>query len=131
MSDAKPEPRSFEDIVKRLEVIAKQLENGNTKLEDAVKLFEEGVQLANTGKAELDRVLGGGLVPGSLVQLNAFTRADSSPSAKSRASFELANGPTSKRTLSGSCATYGFRPPIMSGARILMRLNWLGSAPAF
>ncbi len=44
----------FESIVARLEQIAKQLESGDTKLEQALALFEEGVRLAKLGNRRLD-----------------------------------------------------------------------------
>ena len=36
---------SFEEALEKLEKIVGQLESGQTKLEDAVKVYEEGVQL--------------------------------------------------------------------------------------
>jgi exodeoxyribonuclease VII small subunit len=53
MSDEKKEP-SFEQIVARLETIAKQLESGQPKLEEALGLFEEGVRLGKQGHQQLD-----------------------------------------------------------------------------
>jgi exodeoxyribonuclease VII small subunit len=50
----KKEP-SFEEIIARLEVIAKRLEAGDTKLEEALALFEEGVKLAKVGGDRLDQ----------------------------------------------------------------------------
>lgn len=41
------EKLSFEDALKRLESIVKELENGETPLNTSLKLFEEGVKLAN------------------------------------------------------------------------------------
>ena len=45
---------SFEAIVKRLEHIASELENGEPSLEDALNLFEEGVRLQKMGSERLD-----------------------------------------------------------------------------
>ena len=45
---------SFEQIVQRMESIAKQLEGGQVKLEVALALFEEGVRLSKVGTARLD-----------------------------------------------------------------------------
>ena len=36
---------SFEQALEKLEKIVNQLESGQTKLEDAVKVYEEGIQL--------------------------------------------------------------------------------------
>ncbi len=44
----------FETIIERLEVIAKKLEGGDTKLEESLALYEEGVGLAKAGTARLD-----------------------------------------------------------------------------
>ena len=38
----------YEDAVKRLEEIVKQLESGSCPLEDSIKLFEEGAALVKT-----------------------------------------------------------------------------------
>jgi exodeoxyribonuclease VII small subunit len=45
---------SFEEIVTRLEEIAQKLEAGDTDLERALELFEEGVKLARAGGDRLD-----------------------------------------------------------------------------
>ena len=37
---------SFEEIMKKLEVIANELENGNLNLEESIKKFEEGIKLS-------------------------------------------------------------------------------------
>jgi exodeoxyribonuclease VII small subunit len=50
---AEETPQSFEQILARLETIAKTLEGGNTKLEDALSLFEEGIRLAGAGNKRL------------------------------------------------------------------------------
>lgn len=45
---------SFEESLKKLEIIVDQLEKGDLTLEDSVKLFEEGVGLSAACKKELD-----------------------------------------------------------------------------
>ena len=37
---------NFEDIMKKLELIANELEKGNLNLDDSVKKFEEGIKLS-------------------------------------------------------------------------------------
>lgn len=37
---------TFEEALKRLEIIVRSLESGNTPLDDSIKLFEEGVKLS-------------------------------------------------------------------------------------
>ncbi len=44
----------IEDALAKLEGIAAQLERGDLSLEDAMKLFEEGLELAASTKRELD-----------------------------------------------------------------------------
>ena len=44
----------FEDCLQRLEKIVDQLEKGEIPLEQALKLFEEGIQLSNSCRKELD-----------------------------------------------------------------------------
>lgn len=44
----------FEDCLQRLETIVDQLEKGEIPLEQALKLFEEGIQLSNSCRKELD-----------------------------------------------------------------------------
>lgn len=53
MSEKTPE-MNFEDIVARLELIAKRLEKGDAKLEEALSLFEEGIRLSKIGTSRLD-----------------------------------------------------------------------------
>ncbi len=53
MAAATREP-TFEEIVQRLENIARQLESGDTELEKALALYEEGVKLAKSGGERLD-----------------------------------------------------------------------------
>ena len=50
----KKKESAFEEVIARLETIAKQLEGGDIKLEEALALFEEGVALAKAGKERLD-----------------------------------------------------------------------------
>ena len=44
----------FEDALGRLEKIVEQLEQGDTPLDEAIKLFEEGMQLARQCSKQLD-----------------------------------------------------------------------------
>lgn len=44
----------FEDCLQRLEKIVDELERGDLALEQALKLFEEGVQLSNSCRKELE-----------------------------------------------------------------------------
>jgi exodeoxyribonuclease VII small subunit len=48
----------FEDCLQRLEKIVNELEKGNVPLEQAIKLFEEGVQLSDSCRKELDAAEG-------------------------------------------------------------------------
>jgi exodeoxyribonuclease VII small subunit len=48
----------FEDCLQRLEQIVDELEKGNAPLEQALKLFEEGVQLSATCRKELEEAEG-------------------------------------------------------------------------
>ena len=45
---------TFEESLKKLEVIVDQLEKGDLPLEDSLKLFEQGVDLSAVCKKELD-----------------------------------------------------------------------------
>jgi exodeoxyribonuclease VII small subunit len=45
---------TFEESLKKLEVIVEQLEKGDLALEDSLRLFEEGVGLSAACKKELD-----------------------------------------------------------------------------
>ena len=49
---------SFEDRLTALETVVERLERGELTLEDSVRLFEEGVQLSNACKAELEKAEG-------------------------------------------------------------------------
>ncbi len=44
----------FEECIQRLEKIVDQLEKGEIPLEQALKLFEEGIELSNNCRKELD-----------------------------------------------------------------------------
>jgi exodeoxyribonuclease VII small subunit len=46
---------SFEDSIRRLGEIVETLEGGELPLEESLRLFEEGVKLARTSQATLDR----------------------------------------------------------------------------
>ncbi|HEY6970378.1 MAG TPA: exodeoxyribonuclease VII small subunit [Candidatus Angelobacter sp.] len=48
----------FEDCLQRLEQIVDELEKGNVPLEQALKLFEEGVRLSGTCRKELEEAEG-------------------------------------------------------------------------
>lgn len=48
----------FEDCLQRLEQIVDELEKGNVPLEQALKLFDEGVQLSATCRKELETAEG-------------------------------------------------------------------------
>ncbi|MGN6820896.1 MAG: exodeoxyribonuclease VII small subunit [Sphingomonas sp.] len=45
---------SFEDALKRLEEIVRQLESGEAKLDDAIRLYEEGTHLRQKCTERLD-----------------------------------------------------------------------------
>jgi len=46
--------RSFEESLARLEKIVKQLEDGELPLEEALRLFAEGVELSNVCNSQLE-----------------------------------------------------------------------------
>ncbi len=48
----------FEECLQKLESIVDQLEKGNLPLEQALKLFEQGVELSNNCRKELDEAEG-------------------------------------------------------------------------
>ncbi|WPX96161.1 exodeoxyribonuclease VII small subunit [Candidatus Bandiella euplotis] len=55
---------SFEDAMKRLEEIIKNLENGNVALESAIELYEEGIILQehcesrlNSAKLKIEKIV--------------------------------------------------------------------------
>lgn len=45
----------FEDKIKRIEEIVDTLDNGDTNLEDMLKLYEEGMKLAAESREFLDK----------------------------------------------------------------------------
>lgn len=47
--------KSFEQNMKELEEIVNQLENGETELEESLKLFEQGIKLAKSCQTILDK----------------------------------------------------------------------------
>lgn len=47
--------KSFEEALKRLEEIVRQMEQGNTSLEDSLRLFEEGTALVRQCGTQLDQ----------------------------------------------------------------------------
>jgi len=48
----------FEESLQRLEVIVKEMERGDLPLEQSLKLFEEGIALSGSCKAELEAAEG-------------------------------------------------------------------------
>jgi len=48
----------FEDCLQRLETVVQQLERGDIPLEQALKLFEEGVGLSDSCRRELEEAEG-------------------------------------------------------------------------
>lgn len=48
----------FEDCLQRLEKIVQELEKGEVPLEKSLTLFEEGVQLSNSCRKELEEAEG-------------------------------------------------------------------------
>lgn len=48
----------FEECLQRLEKIVQELERGDVPLEKSLTLFEEGVQLSNSCRKELDQAEG-------------------------------------------------------------------------
>jgi exodeoxyribonuclease VII small subunit len=48
----------FEDCLQRLEKIVDELERGSVPLEQALKLFEEGMQLSTSCRKELEQAEG-------------------------------------------------------------------------
>ncbi|HEX7287081.1 MAG TPA: exodeoxyribonuclease VII small subunit [Candidatus Angelobacter sp.] len=52
-----PVPK-FEESLERLEKIVDELEKGNVPLEQALKLFEEGMQLSSSCRKELEEAEG-------------------------------------------------------------------------
>ena len=54
MSEKKTEPKSIEEIFGRLESIISNLESGDIPLDKSLTLFEEGMTLAETCRAQLN-----------------------------------------------------------------------------
>jgi exodeoxyribonuclease VII small subunit len=52
--EAEPRPMSFEACLDELEKVVKELESGDLPLECALELFENGVQLGNTCRKQLE-----------------------------------------------------------------------------
>jgi len=52
--DTQIDDLSFEDALKRLEEIVRQLESGEAKLDDAIRLYEEGTRLRQKCTERLD-----------------------------------------------------------------------------
>jgi exodeoxyribonuclease VII small subunit len=48
----------FEECLRRLEVIVKEMEKGDLPLEESLKLFEEGVALSGSCRKELEEAEG-------------------------------------------------------------------------
>jgi exodeoxyribonuclease VII small subunit len=48
----------FEEHLTKLEAVVEQLERGDLTLDDSVRLFEEGMQLSQACKAELEQAEG-------------------------------------------------------------------------
>ncbi len=48
----------FEECLEKLETIVTHLEKGDIPLEQALKLFEEGIQLSNSCRKELEEAEG-------------------------------------------------------------------------
>ena len=53
-----PAEKTFEQAVARLEEIVKALDNGDLPLDEALKLFEEGVKLAGICSSQLSDAQG-------------------------------------------------------------------------
>ncbi len=49
---------TFEESLRTLEEVVERLERGELTLEESVRLFEQGLQLSNACKTELDRAEG-------------------------------------------------------------------------
>ncbi len=49
---------TFEDRLTALEAVVERLERGDLTLDESVRLFEEGVQLSNACKVELEKAEG-------------------------------------------------------------------------
>lgn len=51
-----PAQPSFEDSLKKLEAIVEKMESGDLKLEDSLKLFEEGMKLTKECSTRLSDI---------------------------------------------------------------------------
>jgi len=51
---AKGKELSFEEALKQLEAVVSRLESGETKLEESIRLFEEGMKLSGICQKRLD-----------------------------------------------------------------------------
>lgn len=49
---------TFEERLTALETVVERLERGELSLDESVRLYEEGVQLSNSCKAELEKAEG-------------------------------------------------------------------------
>ncbi|MGE5607283.1 MAG: exodeoxyribonuclease VII small subunit [Bacteroidota bacterium] len=56
--EGKPNERSFEEAIARLEEIVQRLETGNIALDESLNLFEEGIGLAKYCSERLDAAEG-------------------------------------------------------------------------
>lgn len=50
--------KNFEDRLERLEQLGNDIKRNDVKLEDALKIFEEGITLARGMEKELDKIEG-------------------------------------------------------------------------
>lgn len=53
---SKEQEQTFEEAMEKLEVIVKQLENGDVPLEQAIQLFQEGMNLSKICHDKLQKV---------------------------------------------------------------------------
>jgi exodeoxyribonuclease VII small subunit len=53
MTAKKSSKQTFEEAIKRLEEIVEKLEQGNVPLDEALNLYEEGIQLSRTCSEKL------------------------------------------------------------------------------
>ncbi|HEY6350263.1 MAG TPA: exodeoxyribonuclease VII small subunit [Candidatus Angelobacter sp.] len=76
----------FEDCLQRLEQIVDELEKGNVPLEQALKLFDEGVQLSATCRKELEEAEGKVEI---LLKQNGKLQPEPYPSAQEKAQASI------------------------------------------
>lgn len=78
------EPRSFEAALTELETRVARLERGDLELEEALRLFEEGVSLVRECHEKLDaaegRVVALSGTPGSVIEASPSSNSDGSRS---------------------------------------------------